>query len=84
MQIREHVGSGKPAVILHPRGTVVTFDELEARANRLAHYFRGAGLAEGDVIAILMENNEHIHAVMWAARRSGLYYVPIKHPPDRG
>ena len=24
-----------------------------------------------------MENNEHIHAVMWAARRSGLYYVPI-------
>ena len=24
-----------------------------------------------------MENNEHYHAVMWAARRSGLYYVPI-------
>ncbi|KCG24917.1 hypothetical protein P946_04061 [Mycobacterium tuberculosis KT-0053] len=24
-----------------------------------------------------MENNEHVHAVMWAARRSGLYYVPI-------
>ena len=24
-----------------------------------------------------MENNEHIHAVMWAARRGGLYYVPI-------
>src|SRR5581483_10400746 len=77
MQIREHVGTGKPAVILHPSGTVVTFDELEARANRLAHYFRRAGLREGDTVAILMENNEHIHAVMWAARRSGLYYVPI-------
>ena len=50
---------------------------LEARANRLAHYFRQAGLREGDSVAILMENNEHIHAVMWAARRSGLYYVPI-------
>ena len=56
---------------------MVTFDELEARANRLAHYFREAGLCEGDTVAILMENNEHIHAVMWAARRSGLYYVPI-------
>ena len=81
MQIREHTsghgGANKPAVILHPSGTVVTFDELEARANRLAHYFRKAGLAEGDSVAILMENNEHIHAVMWAARRSGLYYVPI-------
>jgi long-chain acyl-CoA synthetase len=77
MQIREHVGSGKPAIILHPTGTVVTFDDLEARANRLAHYFRAHGLREGDVVAILMENNEHMHAIMWAARRSGLYYVPI-------
>lgn len=77
MQIRQHVGNGKPAVILHPSGTVVTFDELEARANRLAHHFRANGLVEGDVVAILMENNEHMHAAMWGARRSGLYYVPI-------
>ena len=77
MQIREHLGANKPAVILYPSGTVITFHELEARANRLAHYFRRAGLGEGDAVAILMENNEHIHAVMWAARRSGLYYVPI-------
>ncbi len=47
------------------------------RANRLAHFFRRNGLREGDAVAILMENNEHFHAVMWAARRSGLYYVPI-------
>ena len=77
MQIRDHVGTGKPAVILHPSGTVVTFDEMEARANRLAHYFRKAGLVEGDAVAILMENNAHIHTVMWPARRAGLYYVPI-------
>jgi fatty-acyl-CoA synthase len=77
MQIRDHVGTGKPAIILHPSGTVITFDDLEARANRLAHFFRAHGLEEGDAVAILMENNEHFHAVMWAARRSGLYYVPI-------
>src|SRR5215471_17863242 len=77
MQIRPHTGANKPAIILHPSGTVISFDDLEARANRLAHRFRQAGLREGDALAILMENNEHIHAVMWAARRSGLYYVPI-------
>ncbi|OBR99345.1 acyl-CoA synthetase [Mycobacterium gordonae] len=79
MQIRPHALAhpDKPAVILYPSGTVVTFGELEARANRLAHYFRRAGLREGDAVAILMENNEHMHAVMWAARRAGLYYVPI-------
>jgi len=77
MQIRDRVDPGKPAVIMYPSGTVLTFGELEARANRLAHYFRSRGLKEGDAVAILMENNEHMHAVMWAARRSGLYYVPI-------
>jgi long-chain acyl-CoA synthetase len=79
MQIRAQVeaDSDKPAVILHPSGTVLSFGELEARANRLAHHFRKAGLREGDAVALLMENNEHIHAIMWAARRSGLYYVPI-------
>ena len=79
MQIREHAAANpdKPAVIIHPSGTVLTFAELEARANRLAHFFRKHGLREGDAVAILMENNEHYHAVMWAARRCGLYYVPI-------
>src|ERR1700712_1373985 len=79
MQIREHAQAhpDKPAVILQQSGQVVTFGELEARANRLAHMFRRHGLREGDSVAILMENNEHMHAVMWAARRSGLYYVPI-------
>src|SRR4051812_30801868 len=79
MQTRAHAVAvpDKPAVIMHPAGTVVTFGELEKRANRLAHFFRNAGLVEGDSVAILMENNEHFHTVMWAARRSGLYYVPI-------
>src|SRR6201991_4701702 len=79
MQIREHAVANpdKPAIIIHPSGTVLTFAELEARANRLAHLFRKHGLREGDAVAILMENNEHYHAVMWAARRCGMYYVSI-------
>lgn len=79
MQIREYAEAtpDKPAVIMYPSGTVVTFGELEARANQLAHLFRRHGLREGDAVAILMENSEHYHAVMWAARRAGLYYVPI-------
>jgi fatty-acyl-CoA synthase len=79
MQIREHAQStpDKPALILHPSGEVVTFGEMESRANQLAHAFRAAGLREGDVVALLMENNVHFHTVMWGARRAGLYYVPI-------
>lgn len=77
MQIREHVDSDKPAVVMSGSGIVVGFGDLEQRANRLAHYWRAAGLREGDTVAVIMENNEHAHAVMWAARRSGLYYALI-------
>ncbi|MEU0497339.1 fatty-acid--CoA ligase FadD4 [Mycobacterium sp. NPDC006124] len=79
MQIRDTAVAtpDKPAIVMHPSATVVTFGELEARANQLAHLFRSAGLVEGDAVAMLMENGEHFHAVMWAARRAGLYYVPI-------
>ena len=79
MQIRSHAEANpdRPAVILHPSDKRVTFAEMEARANRLAHRFRRAGLVEGDTVAVLMENNEHLHTVMWAARRSGLYYAVI-------
>src|ERR1700710_1062063 len=75
MQIREHVDSGKAAVVLYPSGQTIDFAELESRANRLAHFFRQAGLREGDTVAAILENNQHVHAVMWAARRSGLYYA---------
>lgn len=77
MQLRDHAGSAKPAVILHNSGAVVSFADLEASANRLAHFLRRSGLQPADTIAILMENNEHIHAAMWAAKRSGLYYTLV-------
>ena len=62
---------------MHPSGVRISFAELEARANRLAHHFRNAGLREGDTVAVIMENNQHMHAVMWAARRAGLYYATV-------
>jgi fatty-acyl-CoA synthase len=55
----------------------VTFADLESRANQLAHFLRGSDLSMGDTVAILMENNAHVHAAMWAARRSGLYYTMV-------
>jgi long-chain acyl-CoA synthetase len=77
MEIRDHIASGKPALVLARAGTVIDFAELEKRANRLAHFWYAAGLREGDSVAAILENNEHVHAVMWAARRSGLYYALI-------
>ncbi|OBI51976.1 fatty-acid--CoA ligase FadD4 [Mycobacterium sp. E796] len=77
MDLREHLTRANPALILHPSGLHLSFDELERRANKLAHYLRDAGLAAADTIAIVMDNNEHMLVAMWAAHRAGLYYVLV-------
>jgi long-chain acyl-CoA synthetase len=77
MHIREYLSLTRPAIIVHPEGTAIGFADLEARANRLAHHWRRSGLRAGDTVAVVMENNEHLHAVMWSARRAGLYYVTV-------
>ena len=77
MQIRDHADGKHPAIVLVPSGTTLSFAELDARANQLAHFLRRSGVSAGDTVAILMENNAHVHAAMWAARRSGLYFTII-------
>jgi len=58
-------------------GEVLTYGELDAAANRLARLWRSAGLAVGDHVAVLMENNAAYLPVVWAAQRSGLYYTAL-------
>jgi long-chain acyl-CoA synthetase len=66
-----------PAVIMAGSGEVMTFGELNARSNQLAHCFRAAGLNRGDHVALFMENQIQYMAVVWAAMRSGLYLTAI-------
>ncbi|MCK9898433.1 acyl-CoA synthetase [Frankia sp. AgB32] len=65
----------RPAVILGEQ--VVTYGELEARSNQLAHALRSAGLGIGDHLAVLMENRTEYFEVVWGALRAGLVVTPI-------
>jgi len=67
----------KPAYIMAGSGEVVTYAQLDQRSNQGAHLFRSLGLQQGDVIAILMENNARFFEVAWAAQRAGLYFVCV-------
>jgi len=58
-------------------GEGVTYAELDAGSNRLAHTLREHGLRVGDHIAVLMENNAKFFEATWAAQRSGLYYTAL-------
>jgi long-chain acyl-CoA synthetase len=69
--------ANQPAIIMAQSGEIVTYAELEARSNRLAHLLRSIGLKRLDHYAIFTENNvRHIECCA-AGERSGLYYTCI-------
>jgi fatty-acyl-CoA synthase len=66
----------KAAMIIPGLGQV-TYAELDARSNQIAHLLAVRGLVPGDHIAVFMENNLRFMDTVWAAFRSGLYVTAI-------
>ncbi len=67
----------QPAVIMARSGETITYRELEARSNRLAHLLRARGLNRLDQYAVLMENHPRFFECCAAGERSGLYYTNV-------
>jgi long-chain acyl-CoA synthetase len=72
-----HLRPLQPAFIMAGTGEAVTYAELEARSNRLAHLFRNRGLKRLDHYAIFMENNSRYLECCGAGERSGLYFTCV-------
>jgi long-chain acyl-CoA synthetase len=70
-----HLRPLQPAFIMANSGEAVSYAELEARSNRLAHLFRDRGLKRLDHYAIYMENNSRYIEACGAGERAGLYYT---------
>jgi fatty-acyl-CoA synthase len=66
-----------PAIIMGSTGEATTYAEVDDHSRRFAQALRARGLAAGDHVAILMENNRAYLEVAWAAQRSGLYYTAV-------
>ena len=58
-------------------GMVSTYADLDACANRGAHFLRSLGLQSGDTLAMCVENAPCFFHVACAALRSGLTLVPV-------
>ena len=72
-----HLRPLQPAFIMASSGEAVTYRELEARSNRLAHLFRNRGLKRLDHYSIFMENNSRYIEACGAGERSGLYFTCV-------
>src|ERR1700712_1707271 len=67
----------QPAFIMAQTGEAVSYADLEARTNRLAHFLRSRGLKRLDHYSIFMENNSRYLETCGAGERSGLYYTCV-------
>jgi amino acid adenylation domain-containing protein len=55
----------------------MTYAELEAQANRLAHWLVGQGVVPGDRIGLCIGRDRRLPAMMLAALKAGAVYVPL-------
>ncbi|MGH3624464.1 MAG: Pls/PosA family non-ribosomal peptide synthetase [Sciscionella sp.] len=58
-------------------GTVLTYDQLDARANQLARYLLRLGVQPGDRIALLFGHAVHSYISMLAVLKIHAVYVPL-------
>src|ERR1700712_2191386 len=72
-----HLRPLQPAFIMAATGEAVTYAELEARANRLAHLLRRRGLRRLDHYAIFMGDNGPYLESSPPGERRGLYYTCV-------
>src|SRR4051812_43266070 len=72
-----HLRPLQPAFIMAATGETVTYRELDARSNRLAHLLRRRGLNRLDHYSIFMENNSRYLEACGAGERSGLLFTCV-------
>ncbi|MFI9240977.1 amino acid adenylation domain-containing protein, partial [Streptomyces sp. NPDC053079] len=70
------VDAGAPAV-MGPGGLVLSYGELNARANRLARVLVSRGVGRGACVAVLMERSVDLVVALLAVVKSGAAYVPL-------
>ncbi|ADJ46533.1 non-ribosomal peptide synthetase [Amycolatopsis mediterranei] len=73
------------AAVVDTDGSVTTYAELNARANRLAHHLRDRGVGCESVVGVCLESGVDQLAALLAVVKSGGAYLPLDpdHPADR-
>ena len=67
----------KPAFIMGSSGEMVTFTELDARANQIAQLLRASGVQTGEHIAMMLQNCREFFEVVFGCARAGVVFTPI-------
>lgn len=83
LQARVAATPGSPAVVSDE--IELSYAELNARANRLAHWLIGSGVGPEDIVALSLATSVDFVIAAWAILKSGAAYLPIDpgYPAER-
>ncbi|MEV4807681.1 amino acid adenylation domain-containing protein [Nonomuraea sp. NPDC049421] len=81
----EQVRATPGAVAVTDGGRHLTYAELNARANRLAHRLRGAGVGAGSLVGVCLDRSAELVVTLLAVLKAGGAYLPLDpaYPADR-
>ncbi|HSF41083.1 MAG TPA: amino acid adenylation domain-containing protein, partial [Thermoanaerobaculia bacterium] len=83
--LHELVAGSPEAVAVSFEGTSLTYGELDARSNRLAHHLRRLGVGAETLVGLCVERSPDLLVGLLAVLKAGGAYVPLDptYPADR-
>ncbi|MFF3290943.1 amino acid adenylation domain-containing protein [Streptomyces sp. NPDC003023] len=81
---RQALRSPTNEAVVGPDGSL-TYRELDERVTYLARQLRAAGVAQGSLVAVLMQRTPRLYIAMLAVMKAGAAYLPLDatHPAQR-
>ncbi|GAA3708023.1 amino acid adenylation domain-containing protein [Streptomyces tremellae] len=83
-QFEQQVVDRPDAVAVAHRFEQVTYRDLDARANQLAHHLRARGVGRGDLVGVSLRRGTDLVAALLAVMKAGAAYVPMDPSFPRG
>ncbi|MEV8569816.1 amino acid adenylation domain-containing protein, partial [Streptomyces sp. NPDC051322] len=82
---QERAAATPHAVALVHGGRQLSYGEVNARANRLAHHLRGLGAGPGTLVGVSLDRGLDLVPALLGVLKSGAGYLPLdpEHPADR-